>query len=74
MTSAGLIGRTMPDGTTLTEDNLDAWIRPQLPTQGVPQDAHDASVWNYAVDRFPIPGARVPRGARGHDGVDRRQL
>ncbi|MDX6620775.1 MAG: hypothetical protein QOK36_3161, partial [Gaiellales bacterium] len=51
VTSADLIGRTMPDGTTLTADNLDAWIRPQLPTQGVPQDAHDASVWNYAVDR-----------------------
>jgi manganese oxidase len=51
VTSAGLIGRTMPDGTTLTADNLDAWIRPQLPTQGVSQDRHDASVWNYAVDR-----------------------
>ena len=30
-----LIGKTMPDGTTLTTENLDAWIRPQLPTQGI---------------------------------------
>ena len=50
VTSAGLIGRTMPDGTTLTAANLDAWIRPQLPTQGVPQNDEDASVWNWAVD------------------------
>jgi FtsP/CotA-like multicopper oxidase with cupredoxin domain len=51
VTSADLIGRTMPDGTKLTAANLDAWIRPQLPTQGVKQNAYDASVWNYAVDR-----------------------
>ena len=50
VTSAGLIGRTMPDGTTLTAANLDAWIRPQLPPQGVPQNDKDASVWNWAVD------------------------
>ena len=48
--SAGLIGRTMPEGTRLTADNLDAWIRPQLPPQGVPQEADDASVWNWEVD------------------------
>ena len=35
--SAGLIGTTMPDGTTLTKDNLDDWIQPLLPPQGVPQ-------------------------------------
>ena len=48
--SAGLIGRTMPDGTTITADNLDAWISPQLPPQGVPQNDQDASVWNWTVD------------------------
>ena len=32
-----LIGKTMPDGTTLTKDNLDDWIKPQLPPQGVPR-------------------------------------
>ncbi|MDX6570981.1 MAG: hypothetical protein QOC86_137, partial [Gaiellales bacterium] len=51
VTSAGLIGRTMPDGTTLTAANLDAWIRPQLPTQGVAKGTYDASVWNWAVDK-----------------------
>ena len=51
VTSAGLIGRTMPDGTTLTAANLDDWIRPQLPTQGVSKSKQDATVWNYAVDR-----------------------
>src|SRR4029077_15830375 len=39
-----------PDGTTITAANLDAWIRPQLPTQGVPQNDKDASVWNWAID------------------------
>jgi FtsP/CotA-like multicopper oxidase with cupredoxin domain len=49
--SAHLIGRTMPDGTTITKDNLDAWIRPQLPTAGVPNDGLDGSVWDWTVDR-----------------------
>ena len=49
--SSGLIGRTMPDGTTITAANLDAWIRPQLPPQGVSQNNYDASVWNWQVDR-----------------------
>ncbi|MGH2944613.1 MAG: multicopper oxidase domain-containing protein, partial [Solirubrobacteraceae bacterium] len=48
--SAGLIGRTMPDGTTLTKDNLDAWIRPQLPPQGVPAGVKDATVWDWRID------------------------
>ena len=34
VSSAGLIGRTMPDGTVITKDNLDAWLRPQLPAAG----------------------------------------
>ena len=61
VTSAGLIGRTMPDGTTITAANLDAWIRPQLPTQGVPQSDKDASVWDWKVDNSD-PSAPVYLG------------
>jgi manganese oxidase len=50
VTSAGLIGRTMPDGTTITKDNLDAWIRPQLPTPGVAASFKDGSVWDWTTD------------------------
>ena len=48
--SSELIGKTMPDGTTLTRDNLDDWIRPQLPTQGVTLNDQDATVWDWQVD------------------------
>lgn len=56
--SSGLIGKTI-NGQTITAENLDAWIRPQLPTQGVTKDINvltgdtadnDASVWDWAVD------------------------
>ncbi len=56
--SSGLIGRTI-NGQTINAQNLDAWIRPQLPTQGVTKDInvltgdtadHDASVWDWTVD------------------------
>jgi FtsP/CotA-like multicopper oxidase with cupredoxin domain len=56
--SSGLIGKTI-NGQTITAENLDAWIRPQLPTQGVTHDINlatkdtadqDASVWDWAVD------------------------
>ena len=57
-----LIGRTMPDGTTLTKDNLADWIRPQIPTQGVPQNLHDGSVWDWTVDNSD-PAAPVYLGA-----------
>jgi hypothetical protein len=61
VTSAGLIGRTMPDGTKITAANLDAWIRPQLPAQGVSQNNNDASVWNWKVDNSD-PSAPVYLG------------
>lgn len=48
--SAGLIGRTMPDGTVITKDNLDAWIRPQLPPQGTRKNTQDAAVLDWKVD------------------------
>ncbi|MCW2998263.1 MAG: uncharacterized protein JWN65_1812 [Solirubrobacterales bacterium] len=47
--STGLVGRTMPDGTTLTRDDLDAWIRPQLPPPGAPLDAMDGAVWDWQI-------------------------
>src|SRR4051812_24413491 len=49
--STQLIGKTMPDGTTLTRDNLDQWIRPQLPPQGVPSNIDDSQVWNWDVQQ-----------------------
>ena len=48
--SAGLIGRTMPDGTVITKDNLDAWIRPQLPPQGKKNNTQDAAVLDWKID------------------------
>ncbi|MEY2534078.1 MAG: hypothetical protein QOF29_1988, partial [bacterium] len=42
-------GRTLPDGSTLTKDNLDAWIRPQLPAQGKSLSNQDGSVWDWQV-------------------------
>ncbi len=47
--SAGLIGRTMPDGTVITKDNLDSWIRPQLPPQGKKNNTQDAAVLDWTV-------------------------
>jgi FtsP/CotA-like multicopper oxidase with cupredoxin domain len=41
----------LPGGTVLdTAQQLDEWIRPQLPPQGVSASAQDASVWNWSVD------------------------
>lgn len=51
VSSAELIGETMPDGTTLDAANIDEWIDPQLPPPGVPRDDQDASVWDWTVDR-----------------------
>jgi FtsP/CotA-like multicopper oxidase with cupredoxin domain len=51
--STGLIGRIMPDGTTITAENLAQWVEPQLPPQGVPQKASgdpislDGAVWDW---------------------------
>jgi FtsP/CotA-like multicopper oxidase with cupredoxin domain len=49
VTSQGLIGRTY-NGTEITAANVDDWIRPQLPPQGVRRNDQDAAVWNWAVD------------------------
>ena len=45
--STQLIGRTFQDGTTLTKDNLAAWIEPQLPPRGKRLDDQDGAVWDY---------------------------
>src|SRR4051794_13606697 len=46
--SRGLIGRTY-NGVKLTKNNLDAWIRPQLPPSGVPRDGQDPNVWDWKI-------------------------
>src|SRR4051812_8509124 len=48
--SSQLLGHTMPDGTTLTADNIDDWIRPQLPPQGVPNGDQDGQVMDWTRD------------------------
>jgi manganese oxidase len=49
--STGLIGRTMPDGTTITAQNIDQWIRPMLPPPGVRHNDQDAAVMDWTVDK-----------------------
>ncbi len=46
--SSALIGKTI-NGVKLTASNLDAWIRPQLPAQGVPHSGQDPTVWDWKV-------------------------
>ncbi|HKC75089.1 MAG TPA: hypothetical protein VKF37_12960, partial [Chloroflexota bacterium] len=55
-----MLGKTY-NGVTLTQDNLDAWIRPQLPPQGLRRSDQDASVWNWTIDKS-TPGAPVYLG------------
>lgn len=50
--STGLIGTTLPNGTTLTEANLDEWLTDQLPPQGEPV-TNGASVWNWTLETTP---------------------
>ncbi|HEV8361732.1 MAG TPA: multicopper oxidase domain-containing protein, partial [Candidatus Thermoplasmatota archaeon] len=49
VTSAQLLGRTMPDGTTLAVGNLEAWLAAHLPPRGVP-GADDASAWDWTIE------------------------
>ncbi|MCW2648779.1 MAG: uncharacterized protein JWP07_4888, partial [Pseudonocardiales bacterium] len=44
--SSQLIGKTF-NGTTITKDTLDDWIRPQLPPSGIPQTGQDPTVWDW---------------------------
>ena len=63
------IGRERSPARPITAQNLDAWIRPQLPTQGVTRAVNaatgdtadqDASVWDWTVDAADRP---LPRRA-----------
>ncbi|MDQ1670065.1 MAG: hypothetical protein QOE40_2126, partial [Actinomycetota bacterium] len=47
--STALIGKKF-GGQTITADNLDDWIKPQLPPAGVRQHANDASVWDWSTN------------------------
>ncbi len=56
--STGLVGKTMPDGTTITKDNLADWVTPQIPPQGArARDAdgftYDATVWDWKTQSTP---------------------
>ncbi len=65
--SSGLIGRVMPDGTTITAANLAEWVEPQIPPKGVPQKAAgdpislDGAVWDW--QRGAAADANVYYGA-----------
>src|SRR3954468_19610955 len=61
--SRGLIGRTI-NGTTITTQNLDAWIRPQLPPAGIPRGGQDPTVWNWKIAGTTV--APVYLGAPGN--------
>ena len=72
--SSGLIGRTMPDGTTITAANLDAWIRPQLPAAGRhARTTRTPRSGTGQVDRTEPGRARLPRRARGHERLGGQQ-
>ena len=73
--SSALVGKTIA-GQQITASNLDAWIRPQLPTQGVTHDINvatrdnadqDASVWDWTVD----PTSGLYLGEPDRDYIDR---
>ena len=54
VTSAGLIGKTMPNGTVITKNNLATWVKAQLPAPGVAIGTQDAAVWNWTVDNSDL--------------------
>jgi hypothetical protein len=58
-----LVGKTMPDGTTLTPANLDDWVRPQLPPKGISTSDQDAAVLDYTRDGDTYLGEPEPKGA-----------
>jgi len=48
--SAGLLGKSFNGNPVLTAANLDQWVRPQIPPQGVRNAVEDSQVWNWTVD------------------------
>jgi manganese oxidase len=68
--STELVGRTY-DGQTITEANLDDWVRPQLPPQGVRHNHLDAAVWNWATNpNKPTQYLGEPEDTRHPDYAD----
>lgn len=53
VTSVDLLGTTLPNGTTLTADNLGDWVRLFLPPRGVRHHHYDASVMDWTVVETP---------------------
>ena len=51
--SRGLIGRSINGSAPLTAQNLDQWIRPQIPPQGVSSSNQDAQVLNWTIQQTP---------------------
>src|SRR4051812_12581479 len=49
--SVGLLGRKYVGAPRLNAQNIDSWIRAQLPPSGVPKSDQDATVWNWTVDK-----------------------
>ena len=49
--SAGLIGKTMADGTVITKDNLEEWLDELIPPRGKPKHDDDGSVWDWTMDK-----------------------
>lgn len=47
--STELAGTRLPNGTTLAEEDVDAWIADQLPPQGEPEP-NGASVWDWTIE------------------------
>src|SRR3954453_1367836 len=60
--SAGLLGRTMADGTVLTKDNIADWVEQLVPPKGVAKGENDGSVWNWKVDDTASPAGPVALG------------
>ncbi|MBI2919365.1 MAG: multicopper oxidase domain-containing protein [Chloroflexi bacterium] len=50
--SLDLLGKSLPSGTVLTADNLEAWVESQLPPQGARQ-GYDATVWDWVKEIRP---------------------
>ena len=65
--SAGLIGKTMPNGTVITKDNLDAWISPQLPPQGKRNNTRTPRSGTGKSTPPTRPSPLYLEGAGGHD-------
>lgn len=50
--STALLGKRMPDGTLLTQENIVEWLANKLPPPGEP-GPDDASVWDWTTETTP---------------------